>query len=75
MFTCTRSDEAIDCSESPRFYDLNRKFGSNEDVGEQVEPTDGSSYLEEATAVPAEVPQAIGRSFSRTSKIINPKKQ
>lgn len=75
MFTCTRSDEAIECSESPRYYELNRKFGSIEDVGEQIEPTDGLSYLEQATEVPAEVPQAIGRGFSRSSKIMSLKKQ
>ncbi|XP_074036674.1 U-scoloptoxin(01)-Er1a [Leptinotarsa decemlineata] len=66
MFTCTRADEAIDCEESPRFYDLNRNFGSEEILGEVVEvsSTESPHYLEEATPLP-EVPQFIGRNLSR----------
>ncbi|CAH1997770.1 unnamed protein product [Acanthoscelides obtectus] len=72
MFTCTRADEAIDCQESPRFYELNRKFGSQEeDVGEQqeqqVEVTEATNYLEEASPIP-EVPQIIGGKFYRRSR-------
>lgn len=70
MFTCTMADDAIECAESPRYYELNRKFGSHENVGEQMEPTDSLSYLEQATEVPAEVPQAIGRGF-KTAKTKN----
>ncbi|CAG9813233.1 unnamed protein product [Phaedon cochleariae] len=65
MFTCTRADEAIQCEESPRFYELNRNFGGEEVLEEVVDssPTE-AHYLEAATAVP-EVPQAIGRNLSR----------
>ncbi|KAJ8941681.1 hypothetical protein NQ314_010327 [Rhamnusium bicolor] len=62
MFTCTRSDEAIDCAESPRYYELNRNFGS-----EEVADVTESSDLENITAVP-DVPQAIGRTYTRRAK-------
>ncbi|XP_056632092.1 uncharacterized protein LOC130890820 [Diorhabda carinulata] len=72
MFTCTRSDEAIDCAESPRYYELNRNFGSEEIISEVVDSfvnsTPESHYLEEATALP-EVPQGLGRNLSRRGGI------
>lgn len=37
MFTCTRSDEAIDCSESPRFYNLNTNFGEQLNIAVPTE--------------------------------------
>ncbi|EFA06939.2 hypothetical protein TcasGA2_TC009890 [Tribolium castaneum] len=50
IFTCTRSDEAMDCADSPRYYGLNTNFG------EELE-----GDLEDATAVPQEAPQALSR--------------
>ncbi|XP_018570675.1 uncharacterized protein LOC108910540 [Anoplophora glabripennis] len=63
MFTCTRADEAIDCAESPKFYDLNRNFGS-----EEVVDVSESNNLEDVTAVPAEVPQSISRNYLRRGR-------
>ncbi|ERL88910.1 U-scoloptoxin(01)-Cw1a [Dendroctonus ponderosae] len=64
LFTCTRSDESIiDCAESPRFYDLNRNFGSAE---VEATGTESSSGLEEEPQeVPIEVMQSIGRTKYR----------
>ena len=51
IFTCTRSDEAIDCADSPRYYGLNTNFGS-----EEVD-----ADIDDSTSVPAEVPQVLTR--------------
>ncbi|XP_044266070.1 U-scoloptoxin(01)-Cw1a-like [Tribolium madens] len=51
IFTCTRSDEAMDCADSPRYYDLNTNLGN-----EELEDS-----LEDVTAVPQEVPQVLSR--------------
>lgn len=63
MFTCTRADESIDCQESPKFYELNRNFGS-----EEVAEVNENNNLEEITAVPAEVPQSINRNYLRRGR-------
>lgn len=57
IFTCTRSDEAINCADSPRFYSLNRSFGDtieSDEVSEESSP----QQVDDATSVP-EVPQLI----------------
>jgi len=61
IFTCTRSDESIDCMESPRFYDLNRNFGSAE---VDVSPTEVATGLEEDAPIVPEVMQALARTPS-----------
>ncbi|XP_030756828.1 U-scoloptoxin(01)-Cw1a-like [Sitophilus oryzae] len=70
IFTCTRSDESIDCVESPRFYDLNRNFGNAELEISGTELPSASSGLEDSeVAVPAEVPQSLARTIPRKGKI------
>ncbi|XP_045477678.1 uncharacterized protein LOC123682901 [Harmonia axyridis] len=53
IFTCTRADESMDCSDSPRFYDLNRNFGNIEDETETE-----SAHIEDHPEV-SEVEQDI----------------
>ncbi|KAL1513988.1 hypothetical protein ABEB36_003319 [Hypothenemus hampei] len=68
IFTCTRSDESIDCEESPRFYDLNRHFGDVE-----VETSTGiqmpSGLEENAPSVPAEVMQSLARTTYKKGRL------
>ncbi|KAJ8955838.1 hypothetical protein NQ318_005382 [Aromia moschata] len=72
MFTCTRADESIDCAESPRYYGLNRNFG----VEDEVSVTEASNDLiEEDTAGPADIPQGIGRIYTRRGRRIPHKQQ
>lgn len=59
MFTCTRADEAIDCSESPRFYDLNRNFGSVEEHLDQYSQFENTDALDEGTPLPDDVAQEV----------------
>ncbi|KAF7265381.1 U-scoloptoxin(01)-Cw1a-like [Rhynchophorus ferrugineus] len=66
IFTCTRSDESIDCAESPRFYDLNRNFGN---VEVEISATEPATADESEVAVPAEVPQSLARTIPRKGKI------
>ncbi|KAJ8923963.1 hypothetical protein NQ315_006739, partial [Exocentrus adspersus] len=65
MFTCTRADESMDCAESPRFYELNRNFGSEEvaDVSET-----SNNNLEEVTSAPAEHFQSQNRPLFRRGR-------
>ncbi|XP_060522633.1 uncharacterized protein LOC132699766 [Cylas formicarius] len=77
MFTCTRSDESMDCSQSPQFYELNRNFGSEEETSginhhrhpAILEPAEmpGLEKDEDAPSVPAEVPQSLARNFVKKS--------
>ncbi|GJQ76251.1 hypothetical protein Trydic_g1986 [Trypoxylus dichotomus] len=57
IFTCTRSDESINCADSPRFYSLNRSFGEVEEHEEILEES-SPQQVDDATSVP-EIPQAI----------------
>ncbi|KAJ8978827.1 hypothetical protein NQ317_018918 [Molorchus minor] len=74
MFTCTRADEAIDCADSPRFYDLNRNFGSEEDAGH----TESNDIENSMTAVPEEVGQNlqnVGRIYQRRGRRLGTKRR
>ncbi|KAL3287691.1 hypothetical protein HHI36_002158 [Cryptolaemus montrouzieri] len=59
IFTCTRADEAMECAESPRFYNLNRNFGSFEEDTEK-------SDIEDNHEVP-DVPQTLQVSSNTNS--------
>nr|XP_022909813.1 uncharacterized protein LOC111420944 [Onthophagus taurus] len=69
MFTCTRSDEALNCDDSPRFYSLNKSFGDvlNTDPDQDVQNEDVpfvplASIAPVAPVVPAASPAPSGHS-------------
>ncbi|KAK9892989.1 hypothetical protein WA026_023046 [Henosepilachna vigintioctopunctata] len=53
IFTCTRADEAMDCAESPRFYNLNRNFGGPEDETEATDIEDNQEVPEVSQTIQA----------------------
>ncbi|XP_017778211.1 PREDICTED: uncharacterized protein LOC108563907 [Nicrophorus vespilloides] len=68
IFTCTRSDESIDCADSPRYYNLNTNFGDDLSVAEvpaassaeeEQEQEQPASDAEEETVVVPEVAQDL----------------